>query len=759
VAFDRVATLRNAEKLLRQGKLEAAIAEYLRIVEDQPRDLNTTNTLGDLYVRAGQVDKAVEQYIRIADRLNDDGFLPKAGALYKKILKLKPDHEHSLVQGAEIAASQGLLADARTYLNAIAERRRARGDKKGVAQAIIRLGSLDPADFEARAAAATARMDIGDLPGAVADLKQLAGELAEAGRQPEAIEALRQAALINPTDEEIRGRLLSVYVAAGDFARARECAVTADQFKSLAAALDAQGHTDDALSALREAARLDPDDAGLRAHLTRTFVARGDLQAAGEYLTVETAGNDPQLLLTVAEIQLRGALADDGLALVRRLLQEDPGRRDAIARVGWTVAEQSPDVGFQVVELAAETAVAQTDWASAAAAIQEFVTRVPNYIPALMRLVEICVDGGLEATMYSAQAQLADAYIAAGSAAEARFIAEDLVAREPWERANIERFRRALVLLGEPDPDGVIAERLSGQSPFTSTDLMVGEEFPPFAAQAPTAEASEAAVVAPPSTPEVGGVSPAPEPAGPPPPQKKRPKQDETSHFELSANAIDIDLDGIYGEPDPPAPVKPAPVKPASVKPAPKPQAHAAQESVEVDLSIVLGDLRPPAQSAAPAPTPAVAASAPLGAGDIDSVFEHLRDEASKRSTGDAAEEQLKRGMAARQAGKIDESIEAFEMASRSPRHRFQAATLIGRSYRERGQMPRAIEWFERAAQAPAPTAEEGHMLLYELADALESVGEVARALAICMELHADAGEYRDVAARVDRLAKEQTRG
>ena len=97
------------------------------------------------------------------------------------------------------------------------------------------------------------------------------------------------------------------------------------------------------------------------------------------------------------------------------------------------------------------------DWPGAAAVLQEFVTRVPNHIPALMRLVEICVDGGLEATMYSAQAQLADAYIEGGHATEARFIAEDLVAREPWDKANIERFRRALVLLGEPDPDGLIA--------------------------------------------------------------------------------------------------------------------------------------------------------------------------------------------------------------------------------------------------------------------------------------------------------------
>ena len=35
--------------------------------------------------------------------------------------------------------------------------------------------------------------------------------------------------------------------------------------------------------------------------------------------------------------------------------------------------------------------------------------------------------------------------------------------------------------------------------------------------------------------------------------------------------------------------------------------------------------------------------------------------------------------------------------------------------------------------------------LLFELADALEKVGEVARALAVCLELQAEAGDYEDV--------------
>jgi tetratricopeptide (TPR) repeat protein len=747
VPLDRVAALRNAEKLLRQGKVEPAIAEYLRIVEDQPRDLNSTNTLGDLYVRAGQVDKAVEQYIRIASILHDDGFLPKAGALYKKILKLKPDHEQALVQAAEIAANQGLLADARMYFKTVADRRRARGDARGVTQVLIRLGTLDPADFQARMAAAAARVDIGELSEAAADLKTIAAELSEAARHPEAIEALRRAALIRPDDEEIGERLLGVYLGAGELDRARECAVTPQQFKSLAAAFDVHGRTSDALEMLREAARLDPEDAELREHLARTFVANGNIEAASEYLTAQTPGTDAQLRLVAAELALRSN-GDEGMTLVRLVLEQDPGRRDDIAAVGWKLAGELPDVAFKVVELAAETAVVQTDWASAAAALQEYVTLVPHHIPALMRLVEICVDGGLEATMYDAQAQLADAYIAAKMGPEARFIAEDLVAREPWERANIERFRRSLILLGETDPDGVIAARLSGTTPFISTDVITRAAFPSLDEALPSSDGSEAAGEAGVfhddllDLASLTGLDGAVSPTAPPFREPDLPPEFGTPHFELSPDAGA--MSGLFGD-----------AEMSTAGAGAIPMAHAEQESVEVDLSIVLGDMgRGDADV-----QPRASGGTPLGDGDLDTVFGQLRDEASKLSAGDGGDEHLKRGMSLRQAGKIDESIQAFEMAARSPRHRFQAATLIGRTHRGRGHVPEAIEWFERAAQVPAPSEDEGHMLMYELADALESTGEVARALAICIELQANAPEFRDVAARVDRLNKVQARG
>ena len=163
----------------------------------------------------------------------------------------------------------------------------------------------------------------------------------------------------------------------------------------------------------------------------------------------------------------------------------------------------------------------------------------------------------------------------------------------------------------------------------------------------------------------------------------------------------------------------------------------------------MLDDIRAPAASETPAQT----------GGDLDSVFAQLRTDASRRSALETADEELQRGLALHRAGKIDECIPALQAASRAPRLRFATASLLGRIFRERGMTSQAIESFERAAEAPAPTPAEGHQLLYDLADALEAAGEVARALAICMELHAEAGDYRDVAARVDRLAKVQTRG
>jgi tetratricopeptide (TPR) repeat protein len=472
VAIDRVALLRNAENLVRQGKLDQAIAEYRRIVDDQPRDWNSANVLGDLYLRAGQIDKAVEEYGRVADSLSQDGFLPKAGALYKKILKIHPHDEQVLLRAADVAAAQKLTVDARAYLNSVYEQRQGRGDAAGAAEATVRMAALD---------------------------SQLALELSE-------------------------------------------------------------------------------------------------------------------------------------------------------------------------------SAVSLGDWAMGVATLQERLKKSPHDMDVLSRLVEVSVQGGLLEVATTAQSQLADAYLEAGSPVEARFISEDLVARHPDDPVHLDRLRRALTMLGEAEAAATVSARLRRDGEPSNT--------PPTEA----AKADAVVSVEPPATVEA----------------------------------------------------------PAAVS--------EAVAAAEIDRSRVIEGIKPlPVVSSASSPLPPPR--------DLEDVFADLREEATRRFSQNNPTEELAKGLAFFDAGQFDFAVPRLEAASRGLPTRFAASAALGRICLGRGETWRAIEWFERGAEATAPTPADAHRLLYELADALESVGEVARALAICLELQAEAGEYQDVATRVDRLVKVQARG
>jgi len=671
VATERDEALKKAEKLLRQGKLDLAIAEYVRMVEDQPKDWNTRNALGDLFIRAAQPDKACAQYLQIADHLMHEGFFPRAAAIYKKILKIKPDEEAVQLNLGEISAKQGLLADAKAYFLAVANRRRGRGDRAGAEEMIVRLGSLDPADFEARSLAARTLAQNGDATAAAIQFRSMHADLLEKGRRPEAI------------------------------------------------------------AALREAVRFNHDDLEGRAELARAAVAEGDLDGAKVYLDRAIAGEDPALLLALTEIELRSGAMDSARETLAQVLHLDESLRAKVIDLAWTLAPAAPEAAFVCIDTAVDAELASGNYMDAATILQEFVTRVSGQIAALLKLVEICVDGGLEATMYETQAHLADAYLESGQGVEARVIAEDLVAREPWEHAHIDRFRRALIMLNVPDPDTIIAERLSGQGPFVATDpFMAPEPFDaPDTARTPEPEPVPARVDQP-ALRRVEDVAREPEPEVEPEPEPERPSR--RGHAARVRGS----------EPD-------IPLRPRTPDAAP-PKPARAPGGLDIDLTEVLAELQgmTSAPKAAPRPAPS-----------LDEAFEDFRSEVSKQTGTHKAAEQLTLAKTYLEMGMADEAIAALTEASRVPTHRFEAASLLGRLHQKRDDLVHAAEWLERAAEAPAPSANDGRELLYDLGAILESLGETARALAVFMELQADAGEYRDVTARVERLARVQTGG
>ena len=178
--------------------------------------------LGDLLVRAGRVDEAIEQFGRCGESLRLDGFLPRASALYKKILKIKPQDDHALLQAGELASQQGLLADARTFLRAAADARRTRGDEHGALEVVARLGTLDKSDVDARAAGARARVELGDLAGAVRELIDLAVWLVEAERDSDALEPLKEVVRLEPGHAEASAQLARILSAQGNLAAAAD---------------------------------------------------------------------------------------------------------------------------------------------------------------------------------------------------------------------------------------------------------------------------------------------------------------------------------------------------------------------------------------------------------------------------------------------------------------------------------------------------------------------------------------------------------
>jgi tetratricopeptide (TPR) repeat protein len=670
LASDRAESVKKAEKLLRQGKLDLAIAEYVRMVEEQPRDWNLRNTLGDLYVRASQLDNAGAQYLQIADHLFNEGFFSKAAALYKKILKIKPDEESVQLHLAEISAKQGLLADAKGYLLALAKKRTERGDRAGADEITIRLGSLDSSDFDARTLAARTLERNGDAIAAAGLYRAMHADLLEKNRPDEAVNALREAVRLNPADLEGRTTLARAAVAANDHA------------------------------------------------------------ATASYLDRTIAGEEPALLLPLMESALRAGRMDEAREILQDLLRVEPAASGRIVDLAWKLGPASPEAAFVCVDTAVETELASGNFMDAAAILQEFVTRVPGQIVALLKLVEIAVDGGLEAIMYEAQAHLADAYLERGQGSEARVIAEDLVAREPWEHAHIDRFRRALVLLNVEDPDTVIADRLSGQGPFIATDpFMASESFTDDIELPPVIAAPGPAAPSPPPEPAElpqGAASVQP----PEPDVAVQPRAPET------AREPDIPLRRRAPEPD-------IPLKPRVAQP-PEP----AKKEADVDLTDILAEL---------GGSQARAAEPPPSAQNLDAVFKDRRSAAAKQANAGDAAEYLTLGKAYVEMGMLKEATSALRAAARAPMLRFEAASLLGRMFLQEGDVAHAVEWFERAAEAPASDVGEWCELLYELAAILEDAGESSRALAVFLELQAETPGYRDVPARVERLARVQT--
>jgi len=359
--MDRDETLRRAEKLLRQGRLDAAIAEYARVVEEQPKDWATANLLGDLYVRAGQIEQAVAQYTRIAEHLAREGFVAKASALYKKIVKIHPEDDGALLRMAELSAQQGLGADARMQLQALFQQRLRRGNTAGAAEAALAYAAVDPSDAAGRHESARMFADLGDPAAAAAQLRAAGEALIGAGKAADAVRCWQAAIVHDPADAATRDMLVKALVDAGDPDAARDAAQSGGQWHTVAAGLARAGRGREALDALEQALAADPGDLTARVHLARSAMANQDLPRARDVLSPVASNGDPMVQFALAEVEFRSGDFTAGRSALRRCLAS---RDDLVApgiELGCAIGPGSPEIGFAVVETVVRFAEAGGD--------------------------------------------------------------------------------------------------------------------------------------------------------------------------------------------------------------------------------------------------------------------------------------------------------------------------------------------------------------------------------------------------------------
>jgi pilus assembly protein FimV len=195
--FNKQKVLSAAEKYVQQGKMQNAIAEYEKVLKADPKDLTVTNTVGDLYSRLGEADKATGCFKTVGDAYAQQGFTVKAIAMYKKISKLQPSLE-SVLKLAELYTQQGLFNDARAQYLQVAEEFLKSGELEHAVRIFQKILEMDPENTTMRVRLAEVYVRLGKKTDAWQIFSSAAETLRAKGSLPAAEEVLQRMLTLDP---------------------------------------------------------------------------------------------------------------------------------------------------------------------------------------------------------------------------------------------------------------------------------------------------------------------------------------------------------------------------------------------------------------------------------------------------------------------------------------------------------------------------------------------------------------------------------
>ena len=264
MAVNRTKVLEAAQKFLSKGQYDKAVAEYQKLVQEDPRDVRTLLKIGDLHTRRNKPKDAIDVYQKVADLYAKQGFFLKAVAVYKQILKLDPAHLDTTQKLAKMYEELALTSDALSTYELVADAYLGQGQVPKALEIMARMIELDGQNVAVRIKYAEALSKAGKAKEAATAFSSGAQLLKEQGRMDDYLRVVERQLYHDPENMNVARELASMYLERNDAKRALaklQVCFKADPrdvqtLEMLAESFRQLGQTAKTVSVLKEIARL-----------------------------------------------------------------------------------------------------------------------------------------------------------------------------------------------------------------------------------------------------------------------------------------------------------------------------------------------------------------------------------------------------------------------------------------------------------------------------------------------------------------------
>jgi diguanylate cyclase (GGDEF)-like protein len=197
--------MERAKKFLEKNRFEDAIAAYLAVLEEVPQHVEATQTLGDLYARLDQPDRAAVYYAHLFDLLVEPKDETKALAIFNRFLRNTslPQSPERIARYAFLQQKQNRPEEAIEQYSKAAEMFHEAGRGEDALFCWERTAQLDPDNFGRQLKVAEAAAQLGKNSLAARSFLR-AGQLATAsGAQQDALKLLGRAYSLAPQERSV----------------------------------------------------------------------------------------------------------------------------------------------------------------------------------------------------------------------------------------------------------------------------------------------------------------------------------------------------------------------------------------------------------------------------------------------------------------------------------------------------------------------------------------------------------------------------